>query len=679
MMVNESPKHFLFSGYKLDLLCRKLYSPGGEAVNLSSRAFEVLVLLVTRSGQTISKNAIMEAVWPNNVVEENNLNQAISSLRKVLNDPKSQSRIIQTVTGRGYCFVDALEVCAESAEAPATASLTTDHDQPPMLPANPGSSGAIAKLFNRKQLFAACVAVLAIGGILVGVTRFAGVAATGTGAHTLAQQQAPAILNVIPNSIAILPFSNLNPDQEEKAFSLGLHDELINQLTKVKSLKVLSGDSVQALAEQGKSMADIGQILRVESIMTGSILLVGGKSRVNLRLLDPRTSLSLWAASYDADSQNLLDMIAIQSDIASNVARALEAEIKTDEKAAIAQYPTKSFEAYRFLLAAKYAHKNQDFPTAWTLGKKAIDLDPNYVDALIHFGHVNSVMTAVSLIGLSSAQHYQLALESIDKAIALSPDNVDAYLQKAAIYSMNRQWSQAMAIAEQLKKKGVPLAQMKAFGAIMLNLGDFKGAVELYEANLDLEPVNFSTRGFLLMAYELNGQRQRARQEFLLGEELSPEWWGDTVNIFLAMGRREPIAEVGGAINIPDELKTLLQHLDDKAFVLNAIGNFQHKDNKIGAELVYYSAISALIGEDKLALDFMRESLQTSWQGFFWLWLPVFDELRTHEEFRDLLKESGIVEYWQQHGWPKACQPKGATFTCDWQAYPSAKVVGHGK
>jgi TolB-like protein/DNA-binding winged helix-turn-helix (wHTH) protein/Tfp pilus assembly protein PilF len=649
MVVGGSPAQFRFAGYTLDLSARKLFGPDGAVVTVSSRAFDVLVLLVTHQGETLSKSTIMETVWPNSVVEENNLNQAISSLRKVLNDNKSDSRLIQTIPGRGYCFV--------TAPALADTVLTTVSTS--------AATASPRRWFSKRLAVLAAGVVLVVGGLLYGVW----LKSVSSGEPLSLQQQRAANGEVIANSIAIVPFTNLNPEQEDKTFALGLHDELINQLTKVKSLKVMSGSSVLTLTEQGRSVPEIAQLLRVESMLTGSIRQAGDKTRVNLSLLDPRTGVALWASSYDADSHNLPDMIAIQSDIASNVAHTLEAEIKLDEQAAIAQQPTNSFEAYRFLLSAKNAHKNQDFTQAWKLDKKALEHDPNYVDALIHFAHVNGVMTGAPLAELSKSQHAQLALEAIDKAIALTPDNVEVQLEKALLYAMDRQWNKAMAIAEQLKNSGVPLAQMNLFGSVLISLGDFKGAVEMFEANLNLEPVNFSTRGFLLMAYELDGQRERARQEFTLGEELNPEWWGRTINVFLSIGRKEPV-ELDDASSVPTEQKPLHQRLDDQASVSAAIHEFQQKPNKVGAELAYYSAIAAAIGENELALEFMRESLQDAWQGFFWMWLPVFDEVRMQPGFRDLLIESGIVEYWQQHGWPEVCQPDGASFSCDWRAYP---------
>ena len=110
---------YFFDGFQLDVTRRKLISSGGLVLSVSSRAMDALLLLVSNAGQVVEKRRLMEAVWPNAVVEDNNLNQCILSIRKALGETAGSNRFVMTVPGRGYCFV--CPVSTASKESTATA------------------------------------------------------------------------------------------------------------------------------------------------------------------------------------------------------------------------------------------------------------------------------------------------------------------------------------------------------------------------------------------------------------------------------------------------------------------------------------------------------------------------------------------------------------------------------
>jgi hypothetical protein len=93
-------------------------------------------------------------------------------------------------------------------------------------------------------------------------------------------------------------------------------------------------------------------------------------------------------------------------------------------------------------------------------------------------------------------------------------------------------------------------------------------------------------------------------------------------------------------------------------------------ENKIATETISCGVIAAYIGHDELAVALMKDALEGVWTAMYWLWFPVFDETRKSASFRQLLVDSGVVEYWRKAGWPEVCQSRGESFTCDWTAYP---------
>jgi TolB-like protein/DNA-binding winged helix-turn-helix (wHTH) protein len=659
---------YRFSGLRLDVRQRRLFNAKGAVINLSSRAFETLLVLLQHHGATLSKAQLMAAVWPNVVVEENNLNQAIYTLRRALGDTRTENNFIRTVPGRGYCFVAPVAVVRRSAAAGSDAAqpaVPTDDAASVVLPvvAAPG------KRFPARLLTLVALVLLA-GSVWYFFNRDS----------VPAQQQAVVIpatampgqgdAGIIANSIAVLPFTSLDSSSEHELFTVGLHDEVITQLTKVRSLNVIARNSVLTLVDQQLSTADIGRVLRVQSMMSGTILFAGEQARISLQMLDAKTGVTLWTGTYEANKADLTEMISIQSDIAKHVASALETTIQQTEQQQITAVPTTSFEAYRYNLAAKVAHYQQDFGKEWQLAQQAIALDPNYFDALFTFSSVNTVLVATPLADMSSREHFQLALASAERIIEIAPARSEGYALKAVALSTSRDWNGVAAMVDKLEQMQAPASDLKYISLILMCMGNFSKAIAIYEANLVTEPINLYGRGFLMSALEMAGKRDLSRREYGIGEELSPVWWGDTVNIFLALGRNEPLQDVEELVGVSAEVKTLLQHVDDHALVKAGLQSYRASPGKISAEAVYYAALAAHVGEQEQAVEFMRIALDDVWTSLHWVWLPVFDDMRQLESFRQLLRESGIVDHWQQHGWPEVCQPRADSFSCEWRAYP---------
>ena len=116
---NEGGKEFEFAGFRLDTAARRLSTLDGAPVKLNSRAFDTLAALVARRGETVAKRCLLRAVWPDVVVGENNLNQAIAAIRRALGDNTEPRHIIQTVSGRGFCFVAEVQAAGSGVAGPA--------------------------------------------------------------------------------------------------------------------------------------------------------------------------------------------------------------------------------------------------------------------------------------------------------------------------------------------------------------------------------------------------------------------------------------------------------------------------------------------------------------------------------------------------------------------------------
>jgi DNA-binding winged helix-turn-helix (wHTH) protein/TolB-like protein len=674
---SQAPEAYRFAGFRLDVRGRRLSGPDGAPINLSSRAFDTLLTLIRHQGEPVAKDYLLKTVWPGVIVEENNLNQAICCLRRLLGDSKAEPHFIQTISGRGYCFIaTAVAVCESSTKAAAAAPApVTESRAPEVRDSARRPKRATSGFPPARPAYAGAALLLLASALGLAAMSFRDGAPHGarlsmSNGLSVVSRARPAQPDLIPDSVAVMPFTNLNAPSDDGLFAIALHDEIINHLARVKSLRVISRENVISLGERQSRFSDLQRLLRVESVITGTIMYVGDNARISLQMQDLATGVTLWTSNYVTGTSNLEDMIAVQGDIALNVSQALRAEINEQERHAIGTIPTESFAAYRYFLAAKNAYYFQDFEKTWNLTRLAIDLDPNYEDALSLFSYVNTVMMAVPVAGMSPSDHFLHAMESAERVIKLEPKGAQGFVLRASALANTGNWELVREEVAGLVDRGLPESELKFYALVLLCLGDFEGAIRIFEANLLTEPINLYSQGFLMTAYELAGLREQSRREYEFGEELNPVWWGDTVNLFLALGRHEPLTDLDD-IHIPDELKDLLRHLEDRERVAASLEAYREQTPKMPAESVYYSAIAAYSGEHEQAVEFMREGLEDAWLGFHWLWLPVFDGTRKTRAFRDLLADSGIVDYWRQHGWPEVCRPThGESFVCDWQAYP---------
>src|SRR5213075_1319313 len=147
----------------------------------------------------------------------------------------------------------------------------------------------------------------------------------------------------IDRSIAVLPFQNLSDEKENAYFADGVQDDVLTNLSKINDLRVISRTSVMQYRGRPANLRDIGKALGVSNILEGSVRRSGNRVRVNVQLIDANTDEHLWANDYDRD---VTDVFAIQSDLAGEIANALQARLSAGEKSQMTRKPTEHPEAY---------------------------------------------------------------------------------------------------------------------------------------------------------------------------------------------------------------------------------------------------------------------------------------------------------------------------------------------
>ncbi len=228
-------------------------------------------------------------------------------------------------------------------------------------------------------------------------------------------------------SIAVLPFENLSDEKENAYFADGVQDDVLTNLSKIGDLKVISRTSVMPYRGKGSNVREIGKALGVGAILEGSVRRIGNRVRVNVQLINADTDEHMWAEDYDRD---LTDVFAIQTDLAQQIVRELQAKLSPMEKAQIERRPTQNGEAY---LAFVQAHDLSTRPdkfrgnieNAEQLFERATKLDPNFAEAFAGLAWIDNWMYHTFD---PTAARKEKARAAAEEALRLQPNLPEAHL-----------------------------------------------------------------------------------------------------------------------------------------------------------------------------------------------------------------------------------------------------------
>jgi TolB-like protein/DNA-binding winged helix-turn-helix (wHTH) protein/Tfp pilus assembly protein PilF len=413
----EREHAYVFEGFRLDTRRRTLLGVDGRPVPLAPKTLDTLCHLVARAGELVGKRELLEAIWPHVIVEENNLTQAISQLRRALGERPEEHRFIVTEPGRGYRFV--ANVTVEAGSAPeALPNAAANGPAPPVLPDRPAS--------HQPRLGLAVAAVVT-----------AGIAAA---AWYVEQDRSDAL----PNSVAVLPFENLSPDPANAFFASGLHGEIVSQLAKISALNVIGQASVRRVTDTARPVREIATELNVETVLYVTVEYANGRVRVRPQLVSGATGRTLWAESYDRGFE---DIFAIESEVAAEVANALKAEFSVAEQAAVDTPPTKSPAAYAAYLRARAVGNTSD-ELALEYLDEATRLDPTFV--LAHAAKAEQLAASlIARIGREAAapsewsEIEQRIRSAADEALRLDPNVWLAHLALGNLHERRWRWTEA--------------------------------------------------------------------------------------------------------------------------------------------------------------------------------------------------------------------------------------------
>jgi len=296
----------------------------------------------------------------------------------------------------------------------------------------------------------------------------------------------------IDKSVAVLPFQNLTDEKANAYFAEGIQNEILTKLATVRDLKVISRTSTAKYQSKPDNLKTVAQELGVSTILEGTVQRAGDKVRVNVQLIDARGDTHLWANSYDRDFK---DVLAVESEVAAQIADALKANLSPSESHVLAAARTENTEAYDFFLRGQYEFHQAEsslaadaYDRADAFYRQALARDPNFAEAAAELARCR--LSRHWFVSPLAPAELEEVKSLIDRALALAPNSPEAHFALGLFfYWGHRQYENALAE---------------------------------FNRTLELQPNNADARAYCAWVYRRRGEWERSLTDSQRAEELDP-------------------------------------------------------------------------------------------------------------------------------------------------------------
>lgn len=529
-----------------------------EPVTLTPKTYDALLVLVRNSGRMLPKEELMAALWPDSFVEESNLTQQVSMIRKALGESPGQDRYIVTVPGRGYRF--AAQVRAWSKEKPPATA-----DRPELIARVEGTGkqeerpsltlAASEKLLRMESRVATKLSAapeldtsktttdpesvsiahqageeakkrrarIAMAGLVLVIALV-----LGYFMHRRQPIARPTLAG--PRSLAILPFQNLRPDPDSDFLGFSLADAVITKLDYVQSLTVRPSTAVQKYRNQVIDIPKVAADLNVDTLLTGTFIREGDELRITYQLIEAKTDKILGRGTIDLRYEKLL---TVQDNVAQQIIKELAIKLSPSEAQSIGPGEPVIPLAYENYLRGLDLYSRHDFPPAIKMLEKSTAIDPNYALAWAYLG---AAYTSDAAFEFGGRDQYGKARAAYERALSLQPGQLEA-----KIFLAN----------------------------LLIDTGKVEQAVPLLREALKTNPNHAEAHWELGYAYRFAGMLEASVVECERARQLDPlvKANGSAFNTYLYLGQYDKFLR-----SLPD--------LNDSAFVVfyRGFGEYYQKN-----------------------------------------------------------------------------------------------------
>lgn len=651
-------RRLAFGDFVLDRSTQRLLRRDGSAVALTPRLFNALELLAEHPGELLDKDTLVARLWPGLVVEENNLSQVVSALRKVLGDDAHGSHFILTVPRRGFKFIAPVVPVPDDAELPAPVAAAGETVAAGPVPATPvgnrgptGDAGPAATAqaldgLSRRRTVQAAAAVATLAGL-------------GATAWWFVHRQLPDAPSGAV-TLAVLPFKPLVAEARDELLEVGMADSLIARLSLVPGLVVRSTGSVRRYAGPDQDPLRAARELDVAWIIDGSLQRRGDELRATARLLRAADGSAVWSGTFD---ERLTSVFDVQDTISRRVAHVLEPRLQADPAGSAAAGElggTRNTDAYQLYLAAtRHALllRGDGLRKAVTLYREAIAIDANYALAWVGLA-VTYRRSFIAVDGVPT-EIFGAAGTAVDRALAIAPNLAEALVERAyARYWFDYDWPAAEASFRRALALN-PNVALAHFGLATMLLNQDRLAEGFDELRIarELDPmsplINTLEANYLFESGRTDEARARLKRAF----DVAPAFWlaHDVQGVMdLAAGRPDAaFAALRRAVELADggtRATALLGahlarhgHEDEAREMLKALRDLERVRYVPGTAL---ATIHAGLGETGMALDALERAHRDRDARLVFLKDdPLLEGLRGEPRFTALIKKLRLDQF----------------------------------
>jgi TolB-like protein/DNA-binding winged helix-turn-helix (wHTH) protein/Tfp pilus assembly protein PilF len=639
-MRGVTAQEFHFGEFTLDESGYRLQR-GARQLRLEKLPMELLILLVQRHGELVSREEIADHLWRKEVFVDidHSINTAVRKIRLVLRDDPEKPRFVETVVGKGYRFAAPITHGNGSSEAPLLAKEQPLPSQAqaiaePAVPATPPKT-----LSARLMMMLAIAAAAAIVAIVLLINRGS---AKGTGLQPI-------------KSLAVLPLKNLSADPKQEYLADGMTEALIGRLAGIHDLRVISRTSVVRFKDTQLSAPEIARMLSVDALVEGSVIRDGSRIRVHAQLIRAATDEHFWSEAYDRELQ---DVLSLESDVAQSIARKVEVTVTGKEHERLTAARSVSPEVYESYLKGRFALNNSNYRRAGLeesirYFEEAIKKDPAFAPAYVALATAYRQLGAV-YVGLPSGETRPKVMSAAQKALELDPELAEAHARLAELYQETFRWSDAEAEYKRaLELKPNDAATHRLFAYWLVAQGRSEEAVAWGQRARELDPLGITSYGLgsiLFYAHHYDEAEHELRSALAVRPDDGVVLW---YLGFALMAKGQPeqaIPVVEKAVSVSDRspavVGTLVRayaHAGRRADALRLLEELKRRKQAGYVPAPAFVNAYLGLGDYEKAFAWLEEAYKEQSNGLQFLKVhPFYDPLREDPRFKDLLRRVGL-------------------------------------
>lgn len=643
---------YQFGPFVLDTVQHALLKKG-KPVGITPKTYDALLLLVQNSGRMLLKEELMKALWPDSFVEESNLTQQVSMIRRALGESASNPRYIVTVPSKGYRFIAEVKNRTDESLGSDLSDIPAVSDVGEIgwrkgIPDRPWDSGNnIAEAPQvltpppqseaQKKGWHVIVKTVIVGLLVLAVlliTKFLYQRHSQT-----AQSEAK------PRSLAVLPLQNLKQDPATDFLGFSLADSVITKLGYVSSVTVRPSAAVQPYRNQIINVPKVAAELNVDTLLIGTFVRDGDDLRITYQLVDGKTDKILGRGVIDLKYDKLL---RVQDNVAQQIIKDLELNLSPSEAERVEQETPVDPMAYEYYLRGVDLHGQHKFPMAIKMLERSTEIDPNYASAWAYLG---ASYTSDAAFEFGGREQYRRAQAAYERALRIQPSQLDAQLFLANLLVDTGKVEQAMPLLRDALKTNPNHADVHwELGYAYRFAGMLNESVAECERARQLDPL-VKANGSVLNTYLYLGEYDKFLRSlpdindssFLLFYRGFGEYhqknWGRAVQDFNRAYEIDPslYAQVGKA------LSDSIAHRNAEGLeILRAAENKVIQRGVGDPEAMYKIAQAySVLGDKAAALRVLRSSVEGGFFSYPYLARdPLLDPLREEAAFTEIMNVS---------------------------------------